>query len=60
MRTIEFLDKRVNNICNELKKLTVNQRYETTHWLYKTGNFLRPENADEDPVSGRAAWALFP
>lgn len=50
MRTIEFLDKRVNNICNELKKLTVKQRYETTHWLYKTGNFLRPENADEDPV----------
>lgn len=50
MRTIEFLDKRVNNICNELKKLTVKQRYETTHWLYKTGNFLRPENADEGPV----------
>ena len=50
MRTIEFLDKRVNNICNELKKLTVKQRYETTHWLYKTGNFLRPENADEDPA----------
>lgn len=50
MRTIEFLDKRVNNICNELKKLTVKQRYETTHWLYKTGNFLRPENADEDLV----------
>lgn len=50
MRTIEFLDKRVNNICNELKKLTVKQRYETTHWLYKTGNFLRPENADEDSV----------
>ena len=50
MRTIEFLDKRVNNICNELKKLTVKQRYETTHWLYKTGNFLRPENTDEDPV----------
>ena len=50
MRTIEFLDKRVNNICNELKKLTDKQRYETTHWLYKTGNFLRPENADEDPV----------
>ena len=50
MRTIEFLDKRVNNICNELKKLTVKQRYETTHWLYKIGNFLRPENADEDPV----------
>lgn len=50
MRTIEFLDKRVNNICSELKKLTVKQRYETTHWLYKTGNFLRPENADEDPA----------
>ena len=50
MRTIEFLDKRVKNICNVLKKLTVKQIYETTHWLYKTGNFLRPENADEDPV----------
>ena len=33
MRTIEFLDKRVNSICDELKKLTVTQKYETAHWL---------------------------
>ena len=50
MRTTDFLDKRVNGICKELKKLSVKQRVETADWLYKTGNFLRPENADQDPI----------
>ena len=50
MRTTDFLDKRVNGICKELKKLSVKQRVETADWLYKTGNFLRPENADQAPI----------
>ena len=49
MRTIDFLDKRVTGICNELKKLSVKQKFETSDWLIKPGNFLRPEDADADP-----------
>ena len=48
MRTMEFLDKRVTGICNELKKLSVKQKFETSDWLIKPGNFLRPEDADAD------------
>ena len=50
MRTIDFLDKRVTGICNELKKLSVKQKFETSAWLIKPGNFLRPEDADADPA----------
>lgn len=50
MRTIDFLDKRVTGICNELKKLSVKQKFETSDWLIKPGNFLRPEDADADPA----------
>ena len=39
MRTIDFLDKRVTGICNELKKLSVKQKFETSDWLIKPGNF---------------------
>ncbi len=48
MDTMSFLDKRVNGICNELKKLSVKQKFPTENWLYKPGNFLRPEDADAD------------
>lgn len=37
MRTIDFLDKRVNGICAELKKLSVKQKFETSNWLIKPG-----------------------
>lgn len=50
MRTIDFLDKRVNGICAELKKLSVKQKFETSNWLIKPGNLLRPEDADADPA----------
>ena len=50
MRTIDFLDKRVTGICNELKKLSVKQKFETSDWLIKPGNFLRPDVADADPA----------
>lgn len=50
MRTIDFLDKRINGICTELQKLSVKQKFPTDNWLYKPGNFLRPEDADADPA----------
>ena len=55
MRTIDFLDKRINGICTELQKLSVKQKFPTDNWLYKPGNFLRPEDADADA----APWEPF-
>lgn len=55
MRTIEFLDKRIQGICHELKKLSVRQKFETADWQYKAGSFLRPEQADADA----APWEPF-
>ena len=50
METMSFLDKRINGICTELQKLSVKQKFPTENWLYKPGNFLRPEDADADPA----------
>lgn len=47
---MDFLDKRINGICVELKKLSVKQRVATTDWLYKPGNFVRPVDAEADPA----------
>lgn len=52
---MEFLDKRVNVICEELKKLKVKQSFPVDNWKYKEGNFIRPEEAQEDT----AAWEDF-
>ena len=45
---MSFLDKRINGICTELQKLSVKQKFPTDSWVYKPGNFLRPEDADAD------------
>ncbi|HJG27667.1 MAG TPA: alpha-mannosidase, partial [Subdoligranulum variabile] len=52
---MDFLDKRINGICTELQKLSVKQKFPTDNWLYKPGNFLRPEDAD----AGAAPWEPF-
>ena len=52
---MHFLDKRVNVICEELKKLKVKQKFEIDNWKYKEGNFIRPEEAEADA----AAWEDF-
>lgn len=52
---MDFLDKRVGVICNELKKLKVKQVFLLTQWEYKEGNFIHPEDALKD----EAAWENF-
>ncbi len=52
---MHFLDKRVNVICEELKKLKVKQKFVIDNWMYKEGNFIRPEEAEADT----AAWENF-
>ncbi len=52
---MHFLDKRVNVICEELKKLKIKQKFAIENWQYKEGNFLHPEDAKADA----AAWTDF-
>ena len=50
---MDFLDKRVGVICNELKKLKVKQIFPLTQWEYKEGNFVHPEDAQIGRASCR-------
>jgi len=45
-----FLDKRISVICDQLKKLSVKQKKSIDGWVYKKGNFIRPEDAANDSV----------
>ena len=45
-----FLDKRVQGICDQLKKQAVVQNVRLSGWQYKEGNFLRPADADAAPA----------
>ena len=57
-----FLDKRIQVICNELKKEAVRQRITVQGVQMKKGLFLRPEEAERDAApfapfdSGRDHW----
>lgn len=50
-----FLDKRVNVICEELKKLKVKQKFDIEKWEYKEGNYFHPADAEADS----APWETF-
>lgn len=45
---MQFLDKRVNVICDELKKLQWKQKFPVADWKYKEGNFIHPQDAEAD------------
>ncbi len=45
---MHFLDKRILGICNELKKLSIKQKAIINNILYKKGNFVFPEDAEND------------
>lgn len=44
-----FLDKRIQVICDELKKQAVRQTHTLSGWQKKHGSYLRPEDADAAP-----------
>lgn len=52
---MHFLDKRVDVICNELKRLKVKNHFWVKNWKYKEGNFFYPQDAEADA----AEWADF-
>ena len=57
---MQFLDKRVKVICEELKKLKVKQTFAIDNWKYREGNFIRPEDAaDCEITQARGAWGDF-
>ena len=41
-----FLDKRIQVICDELRRLRIRDCSATAGWRYKKGLFFRPEEAD--------------
>lgn len=52
---MRFLDKRVNVICDELKKLQWKQNFPVTDWKYKEGNYIHPQDAE----AAEAEWKDF-
>lgn len=42
---MDFLDKRIKVICNELKKLSIVKKVPVNDWSYKKGNYIYPEDA---------------
>lgn len=52
---MDFLDKRVMVICQELEKLKVKQQFPIREWQYKEGFFLTPEEAAADA----GEWSVF-
>ncbi len=52
---MDFLDKRINGICNELNKLSVVQKVGVENWTFKKGNYIHPEDVD----ASKEAWQDF-
>lgn len=44
---MDFIDKRIQVICDELKRLSVVQKLPIENWKYKKGNFIHPEDAEK-------------
>lgn len=42
---MHFLDKRIQGICHELRRLSVVKKIELQNWQYKKGNFIFPDEA---------------
>ncbi len=59
---MQVLDKRIQVICDGLKKLSIRKRVPVDNWEYKKGNFIHPKDAraDETPLtpfdSARMHW----
>ncbi|WMJ88730.1 alpha-mannosidase [Anaerocolumna sp. MB42-C2] len=52
---MDFIDKRINVISNELNKLSVVQKITVENWTFKKGNYIHPEEAS----SSNEPWLEF-
>jgi|GEM_PF-6273987 len=52
---MEFIDKRIGVICDELKRISVTQKISIHNWKYKKGNYVYPEDADK----AKEEWLEF-
>ncbi|MGM9974581.1 MAG: alpha-mannosidase, partial [Clostridiaceae bacterium] len=50
-----FIDKRIQVICDELKRLMIKNKQPLGSWTYKKGNFISPEQAENSVPS----WEAF-
>ncbi|MBE5967561.1 MAG: alpha-mannosidase [Lachnospiraceae bacterium] len=48
---MEYIDKRIGVICDQLKKLAVVQKIPVENLMYKKGNYIHPQDADAAPES---------
>jgi alpha-mannosidase len=43
---MDFIDKRIQVICDQLKKLSIVQKFPIENWKYKKGNFIYPRDVE--------------
>ena len=52
---MEFIDKRIGVICEELKKISLVQKIPLNHFKFKKGNYIYPDDA----MKGKEEWKDF-
>lgn len=52
---MDFLDKRIKVICDELQKLAIVQTIPVNDWYFKKGNFIYPQDA----IASGEEWKNF-
>jgi alpha-mannosidase len=50
-----FIDQRIQVICNQLGNLRIRNKRQLSDWMYKSGQYFRPEEADASPLP----WETF-
>ena len=45
---MDFLDKRIKVICDNLNKLKIKQTLPIDYFKYKEGNYIHPQDVDND------------
>lgn len=52
---MEYIDKRIQGICAELKKLSIVNKVPAEDWQFKKGNFFHPSDAERSEIP----WDIF-
>lgn len=45
---MEYIDKRINGICDELKRISIVQKVAIDNWKFKKGNYVHPADVELD------------
>jgi alpha-mannosidase len=52
---MDFLDKRIKVICEELQRIAIVQKIPVNDWMYKKGNYVYPQDA----MNSEEEWKDF-